>query len=246
MPEPKKKLKRKRKTRAKPGQVITQKVTVNIGKSGYGTKRRTGTQAKRSVQPQVIYQQQPIPLQPNYSSQLNDLRNEVRTHLSGVDKEDGRRRAIELREQYDAQMVQDELARRIAFQEGTQGTSTQTERAMTMETMSQTDKPAPRGRSSTERPAVAPAVAPPVAPAVAPPPEKVVKVIKKRGRPPGSQNRPKEAQGVAMNTPIQSAVLAGEAAEPVPQLIALEKERRSKSLGAAEEGQTTMDDFTFR
>ena len=238
MPEPKKKLKRKRKTRAKPGQVITQKVTVNIGKSGYGTKRRTGTQAKRSVQPQVIYQQQPIPLQPNYSSQLNDLRNEVRTHLSGVDKEDGRRRAIELREQYDAQMVQDELARRIAFQEGTQGTSTQTERAMTMETMSQTDKPAPRGRSSTERPAVEP----PVAPA----PEKEVKVIKKRGRKPGSKNKPKEAQGFAMNTPIQSAVLAGEAAEPVPQLIALEKERRSKSLGAAEEGQTTMDDFTFR
>lgn len=238
MPEPKKKLKRKRKTRAKPSQVITQKVTVNIGKSGYGTKRRTGTQAKRSVQPQVIYQQQPIPLQPDYSAQLNDLRNEVKTHLSGVNKEDGRRRAIELREQYDAQMVQDELARRIAFQEGTQGTSTQTERAMTMETMSQTDKPPPRGRSLTERPAVAPAVAPP--------PEKEVKVIKRRGRPKGSQNRPKEAQGVAMNTPIQSAVLAGEAAEPVPQLIALEKERRSKSLGAAEEGQTTMDDFTFR
>jgi len=128
MPEPKKKVKRKRKTRAKPGQVITQKVTVNIGKSGYGTKRRTGTQAKRSVQPQVIYQQQPIPLQPDYSSQLNDLRNEVRTHLSGVDKEDGRRRAIELREQYDAQMVQDELASRIAVKEGIQGTAPQTER----------------------------------------------------------------------------------------------------------------------
>ena len=50
----------KRKPRAT--QVISQKVTVNIGK-GQTTKRRTGTQAKRSVQPQqVVYQNQPITL----------------------------------------------------------------------------------------------------------------------------------------------------------------------------------------
>jgi len=116
----------KRKPRAT--QVISQKVTVNIGK-GQTTKRRTGTQAKRSVQPQqVVYQNQPIPLMPDYSAQLNDLRNEVKTHLSGVNKEEGRRRAIELREQHDAQMVRDELARRVAFQEGTQETAVQTER----------------------------------------------------------------------------------------------------------------------
>ena len=120
-----KKLKRKQ---ARPTQVISQKVTVNIGK-GQTTKRRTGTQAKRSVQPQqVVYQNQPIPLMPDYSAQLNDLRNEVKTHLSGVNKEEGRRRAIELREQHDAQMVRDELARRVAFQEGTQETAVQTER----------------------------------------------------------------------------------------------------------------------
>ena len=116
----------KRKPRAT--QVISQKVTVNIGK-GQTTKRRTGTQAKRSVQPQqVIYQNAPIPLQPNYSSQINDLRDEVRTHLSGVNKEEGRRRAIDLREQHDAQMVRDELARRVVFKEGTQETAVQTER----------------------------------------------------------------------------------------------------------------------
>lgn len=119
-----KKLKRKQ---ARPTQTISQKVVVNIGK-GQTTKRRTGTQAKRSVQPQVIYQQNPIPLQPDYSAQLNELRNEVKTHLSGVNKEEGRRRAIELREQHDAQMVRDELARRVAFQEGTQETAVQTER----------------------------------------------------------------------------------------------------------------------
>lgn len=251
MPEPKKKLKRKRKTRAKPGQVITQKVTVNIGKSGgYGTKRRTGTQAKRSVQPQVIYQQQPIPLQPDYSSQLNDLRNEVRTHLSGVDKEDGRRRAIELREQYDAQMVQDEVARRIAVQEGTQGTLPQTERGMTDKpavapaddkpavapeksffTPLEARKPAPdnpleapkRGRSSTERQAPAEEGA-----AAEPDPGKeVISIMKKKkgGRKPGSKNKPKEAVAKKVDTPIQEARLAGVVGVPVSQLEADEKER---------------------
>tara|TARA_R100000908_G_scaffold14185_1_gene5165 strand:- start:64 stop:849 length:786 start_codon:yes stop_codon:yes gene_type:complete len=128
MVEAKKKRKRKAKAKPRAGQIISQKVVVNVGNKGYGSKRRTGTQAKRSTQPQVVYQPAPIPLQPNYSSQLNDLRNEVRTHLSGVNLEEGRRRAIELREQHDAQMVRDELARRVAFQEGTQETAVQTER----------------------------------------------------------------------------------------------------------------------
>ena len=75
---PKKRKRRKAKAKPRVGQIISQKVVVNVGK-GQTTKRRTGTQAKRSVQPQqVIYQNQPIPLQPNYSSQINDLRDEVR------------------------------------------------------------------------------------------------------------------------------------------------------------------------
>ena len=275
MSEPKKKVKRKRKTRAKSGQVITQKVIVNIGKSGYGTKRRTGTQAKRSVQPQVIYQQQAIPLQPNYSSQLNDLRNEVRTHLSGVDKEEGRRRAIELREQYDAQMVQDEIARRIAVQEGIQGTAPQTEReapaerAIELQMMSQNDTDAPgkpvvapaksfftpleskRGRSSTERQAPAPAEEG----AAADPGKGVISIKKKKGgRKPGSKNKPKEAKGVKVDTPIQEAKLAGVVGTPLSELAAAEKERlaeeaerRSAAGGAAAaEGQTSMTDYVFR
>jgi len=109
---PKKRKRRKAKAKPRVGQVISQKVVVNVGNKGYGTKRRTGTQAKRSVQPQqVIYQNQPIPLQPNYSSQINDLRDEVKAHLSGVDKEEGRRRALALR-----------------VEEGKQSTAVQTER----------------------------------------------------------------------------------------------------------------------
>ena len=75
---PKKRKRRKAKTKPRVGQVISQKVVVNVGNKGYGTKRRTGTQAKRSTQPQVVYQPAPIPLQPNYSTEINDLRNEVR------------------------------------------------------------------------------------------------------------------------------------------------------------------------
>ena len=75
---PKKRKRRKAKAKPRVGQIISQKVVVNVGK-GQTTKRRTGTQAKRSVQPQqVVYQNAPIPLQPNYSTEINDLRNEVR------------------------------------------------------------------------------------------------------------------------------------------------------------------------
>ncbi len=119
MVEKRSKERKKRKRKVRAGQIISQKVIVNLGK-GYGTKRRTGTQAKRSVQPQVIYQQQPIPLQPDYSSRINDLRDEVVRHLSGVDKEAGRRRALELR-----------------IEEGKQATAVQSERQ---------DKPPPPRR----------------------------------------------------------------------------------------------------
>lgn len=109
---PKKRKRRKAKAKPRVGQVISQKVVVNVGKDVSKPRRRTGTQAKRSVQPQqVVYQQQGIPLQPNYSSQINDLRDEVKAHLSGVNKEEGRRRALALR-----------------VEEGKQSTAVQTER----------------------------------------------------------------------------------------------------------------------
>ena len=111
----KKKKKVKRKTKPRPGQVISQKVIVNIGK-GYATKRRTGTQAKRSVPQQVIYQQNPIPLQPNYSSQINDLRYEVK-RLASIPNP-----IIE------PQPRVPEKVKEIAKQEGVQGTDVQTER----------------------------------------------------------------------------------------------------------------------
>jgi len=109
----KKKKKVKRKTKPKPNQIISQKVTVNIGK-GYGTKRRTGSQNKRSVPQQVVYQQQAIPLQPNYSSQINDLRDEVKRLAPNP--------IIEPRPRVP------EKEKEIAKQEGDQGTDVQTER----------------------------------------------------------------------------------------------------------------------
>jgi len=112
----KKKKKVKRKTKPRPNQVISQKVTVNIGK-GYGTKRRTGTQNKRSVPQQVIYQQNPIPLQPNYSSQINDLRNEVIASRRNQEHNTGNLLG----------------QREVALQEGVQETNVQTERQMSFE-----------------------------------------------------------------------------------------------------------------
>ena len=156
---PKKRKRRKAKAKPRVGQVISQKVVVNVGKDVSKRKRRTGTQAKRSVQPQqVVYQNAPIPLQPNYSSQINDLRDEVRTHLSGVNLEDGRRRAIDLREQHDAQLVREELARRVAFQEGAQGTEVQAERQF--EPAQRPETPAPL--QATQAPVEAVALGTPV------------------------------------------------------------------------------------
>jgi len=118
-----KKKKRKRKVKPRAGQIISQKVVVNLGKTA--PRRRTGTQAKRSTQPQqVTYQNAPIPLTPDYSSRINDLRDEVVRHLSGVDKEAGRRRALDLR-----------------VEEGKQATSVQTERQ---------DKPPPPRRTRSD------------------------------------------------------------------------------------------------
>jgi hypothetical protein len=76
------KVKRKRKRKStRTTQSQSQKVIVNIG-SGYTRKRtanpRTG--GGRSSQPQVIYQPAPIPLQPNYNTQLNDLRKEIKAN----------------------------------------------------------------------------------------------------------------------------------------------------------------------
>ena len=115
----KKKRKKAKKKAPVTSQKITQKVVVNVGsakikeffKPKAKAQPRTGTQNKRSVVPQpVVYQQNPIPLQPNYSTQLNDLRNEVKRQLSHNEKEEGRRRAVELR-----------------VEEGKQGTSIQTQ-----------------------------------------------------------------------------------------------------------------------
>ena len=74
---PKKKKRRKTKQKPKAGQVITQKVVVNVGKSVPKRKRTTGTQARRSVQPEIRYQPAGIPLQPNYSTQINDLTRKI-------------------------------------------------------------------------------------------------------------------------------------------------------------------------
>lgn len=113
------KKKRKRKAKPRAGQVISQKVVVNVGNKGYSTRRRTGTQAKRSTQPQVIYQNAPIPLMPDYSSQLNDLRNEVRaSRIVSIAQPEQRTGIIAPREKIE----------KIAKQEGVQGTDVQTER----------------------------------------------------------------------------------------------------------------------
>ena len=127
---PKKKRKTKKRTS---GQVISQKVIVNIGK-GYGSKRRSGTQAKRSVPPQVIYQQQPIPLQPDYGGRINDLSEIIQKHLSHSQKEEGRRRAIDLRVQQD-----------VEEKEGEQGTFVPTERFVP-ESEAETEEKRKRGR----------------------------------------------------------------------------------------------------
>lgn len=124
------KKKRKRKAKPRAGQVISQKVVVNVGNKGYSTRRRTGTQAKRSTQPQVIYQNAPIPLMPDYSSQLNDLRNEVRaSRIVSIAQPEQRTGIIAPREKIE----------KIAKQEGVQGTDVQTEREVgrVMETMQQ-------------------------------------------------------------------------------------------------------------
>jgi len=100
------KLKRKRKKRStRTTQSQSQKVIVNIG--GYTRKTKPRTGGGRSSQPQVIYQPAPIPLQPNYSTEINDLRREVKAN----------------REQ-----PQGNRTGNLAFKEGVQGGVVQAER----------------------------------------------------------------------------------------------------------------------
>ena len=106
------KRKRKRKSTTKTTQSQSQKVIVNIGTtSARKTKPRTG--GGRSSQPQVIYQPAPIPLQPNYSTEINDLRREVRAN----------------REQPQGQRTAPLLTARenLMVEEGNQGTVVQAE-----------------------------------------------------------------------------------------------------------------------
>ena len=120
MVEKRSKERKKRKRKVRVGQTITQKVIVNLGNTA--PRRRTGTQAKRSVQPQqVTYQNSPIPLIPDYSSQLNDLRNEVRA---------SRIVSIAQPEQRTGIIAPKEKIEKIAKQEGMQGTDVQTERVV--------------------------------------------------------------------------------------------------------------------
>ena len=140
-----KKKKRKRKVKPKPGQVITQKVTVNLGK-GYGTKRRTGTQNKRSVQPQVIYQPSAVPVQANQQdvlTRLNDFRDEVKVQRQH-DVEGHRRQAADL-----VRMMN------IRRAEGEQQTAVQTERQDAPPPVAEAKTPAKRSgrpKGSKNRP----------------------------------------------------------------------------------------------
>ena len=91
-----KKLKRKQ---VRPTQTISQKVTVNIGKSKSTRATRGGqVQDKRTQQPQVIYQPAPVPVQANQQdvlTRLNDFRDEVKVQRQH-DMEGHRRQAADL------------------------------------------------------------------------------------------------------------------------------------------------------
>jgi hypothetical protein len=90
-----KKLKRKQRAT----QVISQKVTVNIGKSKSTRATRGGqVQDKRTQQPQVIYQPAAVPVQANQQdvlTRLNDFRDEVKVQRQH-DMEGHRRQAADL------------------------------------------------------------------------------------------------------------------------------------------------------
>ena len=132
---PSKKMRKKKKKQkpvkpTKPNiqQKISQSVIVNLGGKKY--QRKKTTQAKRSSVPQtVVYQNNPIPLQPNYSAQINDLRNEVIASQ--------RTRQVNPAHNTGNLLGQREVALRV--QEGLQETGVQTERQMVSDGGMQTD-----------------------------------------------------------------------------------------------------------
>jgi hypothetical protein len=134
------KIKRKRKKRStKTTQSQSQKVIVNIGTTSArkrSSKPRTG--GGRSSQPQVIYQPAPIPLQPNYNTQLNDLRREVKANIA---------------------QSQGQRTGNLAFNEGVQGTTVQAE---TQDAAELVDATGNIGNRLGRRPAEAPPAPPPL------------------------------------------------------------------------------------
>ena len=127
-----KKLKRKQ---ARPTQVISQKVTVNIGKSKSTRATRGGqVQDKRTQQPQVIYQPAAVPVQANQQdvlTRLNDFRDEVKVQRQH-DMEGHRRQAADL-----VRMMN------IRRAEGEQRTAVQTERQDATPSFTEADSPPP-------------------------------------------------------------------------------------------------------
>ena len=139
-----KKLKRKQ---ARPTQVISQKVVVNIGKSKSTRATRGGqVQDKRTQQPQVIYQPAAVPVQANQQdvlTRLNDFRDEVKVQRQH-DMEGHRRQAADL-----VRMMN------IRRAEGEQRTAVQTERQDAPPPVAEAKAPAKRSgrpKGSKNRP----------------------------------------------------------------------------------------------
>lgn len=139
-----KKLKRKQ---VRPTQTISQKVTVNIGKSKSTRATRGGqVQDKRTQQPQVIYQPAAVPVQPNQQdvlTRLNDFRDEVKVQRQH-DIEGHRRQAADL-----VRMMN------IRRAEGEQQTAVQTERQDAPPPVAEAKAPAKRSgrpKGSKNRP----------------------------------------------------------------------------------------------
>lgn len=139
-----KKLKRKQ---ARPTQTISQKVTVNIGKSKSTRATRGGqVQDKRTQQPQVIYQPAAVPVQANQQdvlTRLNDFRDEVKVQRQH-DMEGHRRQAADLMRMMN-----------IRRAEGEQRTAVQTERQDAPPPVAEAKAPAKRSgrpKGSKNRP----------------------------------------------------------------------------------------------
>ena len=133
--ERKKKGPKKLKRKPRATQVISQKVTVNIGKSKSTRATRGGqVQDKRTQQPQVIYQPAAVPVQANQQdvlTRLNDFRDEVKVQRQH-DMEGHRRQAADL-----VRMMN------IRRAEGEQRTAVQTERQDATPSFTEADSPPP-------------------------------------------------------------------------------------------------------